>query len=67
MTLCGQNDGIGKENPSLCPQIAIDEAELLMNRVAAGEAQWDDIRRELADCYTRGGQQVVADFIRAAI
>ena len=37
-----------------------------MNGVAAGEAQWDDIRSELADKYTLGGQRAVADFIRAA-
>jgi len=48
-------------------QIAIDEAELLMNRVAAGEAQWDDIRADLADRYAQGGQNVVADFIKAAL
>ncbi len=48
-------------------QMAIDEAELLMNRVAAGEGDWDDIRPELARRYAEGGQQVVADFIQAAI
>ena len=62
----GRIVGITSDN-ALGLQIAIDEAELLMNRVAAGEGQWDDIRGELAECYTKGGQQVVADFIRAAI
>ena len=37
-----------------------------MNRVAAGELQWDDIRQELAEKYLQGGQKVVSDFIKAA-
>ena len=47
-------------------QLAICAAEMLMNKVAAGEAQWDDIRQDLAEKYSQGGQKVVADFIRAA-
>ena len=47
-------------------QLAILEAEKLMNRVAAGELQWDDIRQELAEKYLQGNQKVVADFIKAA-
>lgn len=47
-------------------QLAIEEAEKLMNSVAAGERRWDDIRSKLADKYAAGGQSAVADFIRAA-
>lgn len=50
----------------LLMQLAILEAEKLMNRVAAGELQWDDIRQELAEKYLQGNQKVVADFIKAA-
>ena len=46
-------------------QIAVDQAEFLMNRVAAGEASWDDIREELAAHYSSAGFINVADFIRA--
>lgn len=46
--------------------MAVCEAELLMNRVAAGEAQWDEIRSELAERYAEGGQRLVSDFIKAA-
>ena len=38
-----------------------------MNTVAAGEAEWDDIRAELAARYEEGGQMAVAHFIRAAM
>lgn len=47
-------------------QEAICAAEMLMNRVAAGESQWDNIRDELADKYLQGGQKVISDFIKAA-
>lgn len=38
----------------------------LMNTVAAGEADWDEIRLQLADRYEEGNQRIIADFIRAA-
>ena len=47
-------------------QLAIAEAEHLMNLVAAGEAEWAGIRSELAEKYSQGGQPSIADFIRAA-
>lgn len=46
--------------------MAIVDAEILMNRVAAEELQWDDIRAELAEKYLQGGQRVLSDFIKAA-
>ena len=46
-------------------QLAVDEAEFLMNRVAAGEASWDDIREDLAAQYSAAGFINVADFIKA--
>ena len=47
-------------------QLAIEEAEFLMNTVAAGECSWDSIRSELANRYEEGNQRIIADFIRAA-
>ena len=44
----------------------MDEAEYLMNRVAAGEAAWDDIREDLAAQYSAAGFINVADFITAS-
>ena len=46
-------------------QIAVDAAEFLMNRVAAGEAAWDDIRADLAAEFSRSGCINVAEFITA--
>lgn len=47
-------------------QEAIDQAEFLMNRAAAGEVTWDSIRDGLAEQYVTAGKREVADFIRAA-
>ena len=47
-------------------QLAVEEAEHLMNTVAAGEASWDSIRSDLAAKYEEGEQKIIADFIRAA-
>lgn len=47
-------------------QLAVEEAEQLMNLVAAGERKWDDIRPQLAEFYSLGARSAVADFIRAA-
>ena len=49
-----------------CMQLAVEEAEHLMNTVAAGEASWDSIRSDLAAKYEEGEQKIIADFIRAA-
>lgn len=48
-------------------QIAVDDAEHLMNCVAAGEAAWDDVRADVAAHYARAGFQDAAEFIRAAM
>ncbi|KAL4440277.1 hypothetical protein ABPG75_003278 [Micractinium tetrahymenae] len=47
-------------------QQEMEEADWLMNTVAAGEAEWDDVRGAVADRYTAAGLRDVADFIRAA-
>lgn len=47
-------------------QQQMEEADWLMNSVAAGEAAWDDVRGAVADRYADAGLRAVADFIRAA-
>jgi len=44
----------------------MEEADWLMNTVAAGEASWDDVRAAVADRYAEAGLTEVAYFIRAA-
>ncbi len=41
----------------------MDEADFLLNRVAAGEGDWDSIRQPLADKYREAGLSAVADFV----
>ena len=48
-------------------QMAVDDAEHLMNCVSAGEAAWDDVRADVAAHYERAGFKDAADFIRAAL
>ncbi len=43
----------------------MEEAEWVMNTVAAGEASWDDVRGTVADRFAAAGLREVADFIRA--
>ncbi len=50
-----------------CSQIAVDDAEHLMNCVAAGESTWDDVRADVAAHYARAGFEDAAAFIRAAV
>ena len=55
--------------PHLTPaekQQQMEEADWLMNSVAAGEAGWDNVRGAVADRYADAGLRAVADFIRAA-
>ena len=42
----------------------IEDAEFLMNRAAAGEHSWDEIRPQLAELYEQAGLQSVATFVR---
>jgi hypothetical protein len=46
------------------PQIAAGEASHLLNRVAAGEGLWDDIRSDLAAQYDKAGVQTSAALVR---
>ena len=46
-------------------QVAMDNADFLLNRVAAGEGTWDDVRRPLAEKYAEAGLTSVADFVLA--
>jgi hypothetical protein len=45
-------------------QIAMDDADFLLNTVAAGESDWDTIRAPLAGKYAEAGLTAVADFVR---
>ena len=44
----------------------MEEADWLLNAVAAGEAGWDEVRGEVGERYAAAGLTTVADFIRAA-
>ena len=48
-----------------CVQVAMDEAGFLLNRVAAGEGDWDSVRQPLAAKYAEAGLQAMADFVLA--
>lgn len=54
---------VQRKEPEL---VALDNAALLLNQAAAGEADWDAIRAPLAAQYEEGGFREVADFVRAA-
>ena len=41
-------------------QVLIDDAEFLMNRAAAGEFSWDDIRSQIAEKYEQAGLPDIA-------
>ena len=60
--------GLGEMSSVQCwVQMAVDDAEHVMNCVAAGEATWDDVRADVAAHYARAGFQNAAVFIRAAV
>lgn len=44
-------------------QVAMDDADFLLNRVAAGEGDWDSVREPLAEKYREAGLSAVADFV----
>lgn len=46
-------------------QVLIEDAEFIMNRAAAGEVSWDDIRPQLAEKYEQAGLRDVAEFANA--
>ena len=48
-------------------QIAMDEADFVLNRVAAGEAEFDQITEELAATYEKAGLAELAGFVTAAL
>lgn len=54
---------VQRKEPEL---VALDNAALLLNQAAAGEAEWDAIRAPLAAEYEDAGFREVADFVRAA-
>ena len=43
----------------------MDEADSLLNRVAAGEGDWDSVRPPLAAKYVEAGLPAMADFVLA--
>ena len=43
----------------------IEEADFIMNTVAAGEASWDAVREQLSDKYEQAGLQTLAGFVAA--
>ena len=46
-------------------QVLIEDAEFLMNRAAAGEVSWDDVRPQIAEKYEQAGLKDVAEFANA--
>lgn len=52
---------------AVCVQVALEQAEELMDIAAAGEGgSYDAIRHQLAEAYQKGGLSDVANFIKAA-
>lgn len=51
----------------LCVQLAGIEAQYIMNRVAAGEAKWDEIRGDLSEQYAQAGNSVNAALVTAGV
>ena len=47
------------------PQVLLEDAEFLMNRVSAGEVTWNEVRPELAVKYEQAGLSDVAAFVAA--
>ena len=43
----------------------IEDAEFLMNRAAADEVSWDDVRPQIAEKYEQAGLKDVAEFANA--
>lgn len=43
----------------------IEDAEFLMNRAAANELSWDEIRPQIAEKYEQAGLKEVAEFANA--
>ena len=41
----------------------IEDAEFLMNRAAAGEVSWDDVRPQVAEKYEQADLKDVAEFV----
>ena len=46
-------------------QVLIEDAEFLMNRAAAGEVSWDNVRPQVAEKYEQAGLTDVAEFANA--
>lgn len=46
-------------------QVLIEDADFAMNRVAAGEASWNDIKSQISDKYQEAGLQELAKFVLA--
>ena len=44
-------------------QLALEEAQFALNRVAAGEATWDEVRPKIVTNYRIAGLARVADFV----
>jgi len=58
----------GVRGVSLSPaELAGIEAQYIMNRVAAGEAKWDEIRGDLSEQYAQAGNSVNAALVTAGV
>lgn len=44
-------------------QLALEEAQFIMNKVAAGEATWEDVRAKVATNYKVAGLVRVAEMV----
>ena len=55
----------GQHSAIFLLQVLIEDAEFLMNRAAAGEVSWDDVRPQVAEKYEQADLKDVAEFVNA--
>ena len=53
----------GQHSAIFLLQVLIEDAEFLMNRAAAGEVSWDDVRPQVAEKYEQADLKDVAEFV----
>lgn len=53
----------GMDSGKTDEQFIIDQADALLDRTALGEANWGDIRSELAEIYAKAGKEDMAAFV----
>jgi hypothetical protein len=60
----GALKGMYKTNPKSEKQKIMDEAAHMLNRAAAAEAGWEDVREEVGNLYAKAGLVDVARFVK---